>query len=44
MKRTDAGYTYDDYYLYLVYHRKENRRMANLVSKSDTQKRKYNAK
>lgn len=35
MKRVNAEFPYDDYWLYIVYHRKENRRMANLVSKTD---------
>lgn len=35
MKRISANKPYDDYWLYIVHHRKENRRMANLVSKTD---------
>lgn len=35
MKRISAEKPYNDYWLYVVYHRKENRRMANLVSKAD---------
>ena len=39
MKRVDAEYPYDAYYLYVVHHRKENRRMANLILKTDVQTR-----
>lgn len=38
MKRVVAEYPYNDYYLYIVFHKKENRRYANLVSIKDGKK------
>lgn len=40
MKRVSAEFPYDDYWLYIVYHSSENRRMANLILQSDITKRK----
>lgn len=31
MKRVQAQYPYDNYYLYIVFHKKEGRRYANLI-------------
>ena len=39
MKRICADYPYDDFWLYIIHHRKENRRMANLISKNDSKSR-----
>jgi hypothetical protein len=36
MKRTQAESPYSDYWLYIVHHRRENRRMANLILKDNT--------
>lgn len=33
MKRQQAEFPFQDYWLYIVFHRKENRRMANLIRK-----------
>ena len=40
MKRVSAEFPYDAYWLYIVYHSGENRRMANLILQSDITKRK----
>ena len=39
MKRVQAEFPYQDYWLYIVFHKKENRRMANLILKNDTKVR-----
>ena len=39
MKRIRAEYPYDDYWLYVVWHKKEGRWQANLVKISDTSER-----
>lgn len=38
MKRIQADYPFEDYWLYVVLHKKENRRMANLVKKDTLSK------
>lgn len=38
-KRVSAEFPYDDYYIYIVRHEKENRRYAVLISKADRNKR-----
>lgn len=40
MKRVRAEFPYEDYWLYIVFHRKENRRMANLIRIDDIKQRK----
>ena len=39
LKRIRAEYPYDDYWLYVVWHKKEGRWQANLVKISDTSER-----
>lgn len=38
-KRVSAEFPYDNYYIYIVHHEKENRRYAVLISKEDHNKR-----
>jgi hypothetical protein len=39
MKRVKAQFPYDKFWLYIVHHRKENRRMANLILMDDVKVR-----
>lgn len=39
LKRKQADYPFDDYWLYVVFHKKEGRRMANLILQSNTNSR-----
>lgn len=39
MKRVQAEYPYNEYWLYVVFHKSENRRQANLILKTDTKRR-----
>lgn len=36
LKRKQADYPFNDYWIYVVYHKKEGRKMANLILKSNT--------
>lgn len=39
MKRVQAEYPFDDYWLYVIFHKKEGRFQANLILKSDSKVR-----
>lgn len=39
MKRVQAEYPFENYWLYVIFHKKEGRKQANLILKSDTKVR-----